>query len=284
MVFVKLINGSSRKMEELQDNSIHLCVTSPPYLDAIDYNRDNPENIGNYTGMEYYKLMYDVYSEVYRVLQPGRKFALNVQDIPSTEETTGLDLVGFRSVLLCEKIGFELIADIVWTKGRNRAGGTPMGTIPFPASPVILGNWEHVFIFRKKGKADYSHVTVDMREPSKLTTQEIADYIYATWDIRPEMNREHPAPFPLELPTRLIKLYSFAGEIVLEPFTGSGTTFIAAKNLRRSIVGYELEYKFCKMAMSNIVWNQQYIDGTEAYRYDFIRRGVYDEVKPGALL
>ena len=271
-LFVKLINGNCRNMKEVPNESVHLVVTSPPYLDAINYNRENVNNIGNFTGEEYYKMVYDVYSEVFRVLKPGRRFCLNVQDIPSTEETTGLDMVGFRSALLCQKIGFDLNAIIVWDKGRNRAGGTPMGSVPYPGGVVILGNYEYVFVFRKPGTPEYP-TDKDIREGSKLTTQDIADNIYSVWSIRPEMDRSHPAPFPYDLPFRLIKVFSFKGETVLEPFTGSGTTLKAARDSRRSAIGYELEYKFCKMAMGKVIWGMQFIDGGEEYRYEFVRSG-----------
>jgi len=272
-MFLKLIIGNSREMVELADESVDMVVTSPPYISAIDYNRANPENIGNFTGLPYYDMMYDVYSELFRVLKPGRKFCLNVQDIPSTEETTGLDLVAFRSALLCQKVGWELIADIIWDKGRNRAGGTPLGTIPFPASPVILGNYEHIFVFRKPGKPDYSHITPEQREPSKLTTPEIAESIYSVWSIKPELDRRHPAPYPQELPRRLVKFYSFVGETVLEPFTGSGTTLKVCKELRRNCIGYELEEKYVELIKEKVGWNQSFLEG-ENYKYEIICRTI----------
>jgi len=272
MLSIKLIRGSSRHMTELADNSIHFCVTSPPYINAIDYNRSNDENIGNYDGLDYYKMVYDVYSEVYRVLQPGRRFALNAQDIPAKDEVAFVEPVGYKSMLLCQKLGFTVSAIIIWTKGRNRAGGTPLGTMPYPASPNILGNFEYIFILRKPGTPDYSHVTDEMRAMSKLSTQDIADYIYATWDIKPEMNREHPAPFPPELPFRCIRLFSFAGETVLEPFAGSGTTMRVARDLKRSAIGYEIEEKYCRLIKEKVVFGQQFLDGSEQYSYEFIRR------------
>ena len=273
-MFLKLIIGNSRDMLEVKTESVDMIVTSPPYISAIDYNRANPDNIGNFTGLVYYDMMYDVYSELFRVLKPGRKFCLNVQDIPSTEETTGLDLVAFRSALLCQKVGWELIADIIWDKGRNRAGGTPLGTIPFPASPVILGNYEHLFVFRKPGKPDYSHVTVEQRESSRLTTPEIAESIYSVWAIKPELSRSgHPAPFPQELPRRLIKFYSFIGETILEPFVGSGTTMKVCKELRRNCIGYELEEKYIEVIKEKVCWNQLLLDG-DSYIYEIIRRTI----------
>jgi len=269
-LFLKLIIGNSRDMLEVKTESVDMIVTSPPYLDAIDYNRANPDNIGNYTGMQYYEMLFDVYTELYRVLRPGRRFCLNVQDIPSTEETTELDMVGFRNALLCEKIGFELKAIVVWDKGRNRAGGTPMGSIPYPGGVVQLGNWEYVFVFRKPGTPTYP-TDLDVRFSSKLTTQEIADNIYCVWQIRPETDRSHPAPYPLELPTRLIKLYSFVGETILEPFTGSGTTLRAARNLNRNAIGFELEDKYLELIKEKVGWNQNFLDG-EHYTYEIVRR------------
>jgi len=270
-MFIKLIRGDSRNMIELKDESVHFCVTSPPYMSVIDYNRSNTSNIGNYEGSEYYKMMYDVYSEIFRVLKQGRRFVLNIADVPSTEETTGLDTVGFRSMLLCQKLGFELKAIVVWDKGRNRAGGTPMGSVPYPGGVVQLGNWEYCFVFRKPGVAEYP-TDVDIREKSKLTTSEIADNIYCVWQMRCEMDRRHPAGFPLELPTRFIKLYTFVGETVLEPFSGSGTTLRAARDMKRNAIGYEIEEKYIGLIKEKVVFGQQFIDGSEAYDYQIVRR------------
>lgn len=258
-------------MIELKDESVHFCVTSPPYMSVIDYNRSNTSNIGNYEGSEYYKMMYDVYSEIFRVLKQGRRFVLNIADVPSTEETTGLDTVGFRSMLLCQKLGFELKAIVVWDKGRNRAGGTPMGSVPYPGGVVQLGNWEYCFVFRKPGVAEYP-TDVDIREKSKLTTSEIADNIYCVWQMKCEMDRRHPAGFPLELPTRFIKLYTFVGETVLEPFSGSGTTLRAARDMKRNAIGYEIEEKYIGLIKEKVVFGQQFIDGSEAYDYQIVRR------------
>jgi DNA modification methylase len=274
-VFVKLIHGNSRSMDEVEDESVHLAVTSPPYINAIDYNRNNPDNIGNYDGKAYYEMIYDVYSEVFRALKPGRRFVLNVQDIPGKDEVAFVEPVGFKNMLIAQKIGFVLSYIGIWDKGRNRAAGSPMGTIPYPASPVILGNFEYLFFFRKPGHADYSHVMPDAKERCKLSTEEIASMIYSVWSIRPETDREHPAPFPEEIPRRAIKLFSFEGETVLEPFCGSGTTMKVSRDLKRSCIGYELELKYCKMIKSRLAWGLQFIDGTESYKYEFV--GQSDE-------
>jgi DNA modification methylase len=258
-------------MTEVKDDSVHLCVTSPPYINAIDYNRQNPDNIGNYDGMEYYEMIYDVYREVYRVLQPGRRFCLNIQDIPAKDEVGYVEPVGFKNMLLCQKVGFTLSAIVIWTKGRCRAGGTPLGTMPYPPSPNILGNFEYIWVLRKPGIPDYSHVTGEMRERSKMTTEDIGNYIYSTWDIRPDTDRvEHPAKFPEELPYRCIRLFSFAGETVLEPFAGSGTTLKVARDLRRNAIGYELESKYISVIKSKLAWGLQFLGDEEQYEYTIV--------------
>lgn len=272
--FVKLVNGDSRHMDDVENDSVHLCVTSPPYINAIDYNRGNPDNIGNYDDMDYYNMIYDVYKEVFRVLKPGRRFCLNIQDIPAKDEVGYVEPVGFKNMVLCQRIGFTLSAIVIWNKGRCRPGGTPLGSIPHPPSPNILGNFEYVWILRKPGVPDYSHITDDIREDSKMTTKEIADWIYSVWDIRPDTNRtDHPAMFPEELPYRCIRLFSFVGETVLEPFAGSGTTMKVARDIKRSVIGYELEEKYVPIIKSKVSFGLQLLDGSSLIKYEYKVQG-----------
>lgn len=262
-------------MSEVPDESVHFIVTSPPYFSAIEYNRDNPNNIGNYDGKSYFALVKDVYTECFRMLKPGRRMVINVQDIPSTPDCPdGLDLLGFKTFQVCQEIGFVLKSNIIWHKGFNGAAGAPMGSVPYPGGVCVLHNYEHNLVFWKPGKPEYPK-DHDIREESKLVTKEIGEFVAkAVWDMKCETNSPHPAPYPLELPRRMIKLYSFVGETVLDPFAGSGTTLKVAHDLKRSCWGYELEEKFIPMIKDKVGWNQQFIDDERQYTYEVIKQGV----------
>jgi modification methylase len=245
MLEYKIICGSSADVPAVPSSSQALAVSSPPYAYAKAYRRSDPDNIGNSEHDNYFEMIEPVYREVYRVLMSGRKFVLNITDLPEASSVDGrfsYYKYGMKSVELCEKIGFELEETIIWIKGRNRSGGAP-GTLPYPASPMLLSNFEFCYVLRKPGETVTAPITSEEREASKMSSAFLKDVLYTSWNIHPETNiKYHIAPFPIELPKRFIRLYSFAGESVYEPFLGSGTTMLAAKQLHRSCVGCELGY------------------------------------------
>ncbi|HDM36433.1 MAG TPA: site-specific DNA-methyltransferase, partial [Candidatus Syntrophoarchaeum butanivorans] len=199
-----------------------------------------------------------VWKEVFRVLQPGRRAFINIMNLPI--RTRGsfrtLNLVG-RTIDICEKIGFILKRDIVWHKTNSVRAH--FGTYPYPGG--ILLNHAHEFIleFEKPappGYSKYSHLTDEQKEASKLDKEFwISLKKSDVWVMKPEGSgdrREHVAPFPYELPFRLIKAYSFIGETVLDPFLGSGTTLVAARDLKRNGVGYEINREIAAGAIRRI--------------------------------
>ncbi len=245
----QIIVGNAQKMNSIADNSIHLVVTSPPYFNTKMYAREPIEgDLGNLHSLdEWLEQIGVVWREVYRVLQPGRKAFINLMNLP-VRMTNGsfrmLNLVG-KTIDLCEQIGFIFKRDIIWHKTNSVRAH--FGTYPYPGGILINHMHEFILEFEKpepKGYKKYAHLTEAQREESKLDKEFwISIKKSDVWVMKPEGSgdqRQHVAPFPYELPYRLIKAYSFVGETVLDPFVGSGTTLLACVNLRRNGIGYEI--------------------------------------------
>lgn len=245
MLAFRIIHGSSQKVPVIRDSTIALACTSPPYGKAKAYARDDPQNVGNYEYSQYFDMVKPIYEEVFRVLMRGRKFIVNITDLPDEAATDGRFTYydyGQKTVELCRKVGFELEETVLWIKGRNRSGGTP-GTLPYPPSPMLLNNFEFCYIFRKPGETEVYNISEEEREASKMSGEFLKDVLYTSWDIHPETTiRWHPAPYPVELPSRFIQLYTYVGETVYDPFGGTGTTMLAAKKAHRSATICEIGY------------------------------------------
>ena len=250
-----IIRGDSRDMSgDIDDESVHLAVTSPPYFNAKMYS-ESSNDLGNVHDLdEWLSEIGEVWREVFRVLQPGRKFFLNIMNLPVREKKTfrSLNLVG-KSIDLCESVGFVFKRDVVWHKTNGVRAH--FGTYPYPGSILINHMHEFILEFEKPMKrqvAKYAHVSEEQREASKLDKEFWLSMKNSdVWLMKPEKsggNRNHAAPFPLELPTRLIRAYSFVGETVIDPFMGSGTTLVAAATHGRNGVGYDINPEFCDMA------------------------------------
>lgn len=250
--------GDARQMQKCPDNSAHLAITSPPYFNAKMYSEAADGDIGNVHDLdEWLAQITLVWGEVFRVLRPGRKFFLNIMNLPVRVKQSfrSINLTG-KSVEVCESIGFVFKRDIVWHKTNGVRAH--FGTYPHPGG--ILLNQMHEFIleFEKPGPSSgkYDHVSEEQRERSKLDKEFWLSLKNSdVWLMKPEKsggNREHVAPFPLELPTRLIRAYTFEGETVLDPFAGSGTALVAAAQWGRHGVGYEINPSFCKAATERI--------------------------------
>jgi DNA modification methylase len=246
---IRLIIGDARnKLAVFNDNTIPFIAFSPPYGSAKNYSNDQPndDDIGALWDDNYHNAMSDVIKECHRILCPGRKMCINVQDIPKTIKFEKKDyqtwnMIPWKILESCIKAGFILKNTIIWKKSNMR-NVISFGTFPFPPSPVMMESFEYIFVFQKPGKADYSHVTDEMRRKSRLNGKDFGLLKHCVWTMKTAFASEigHPAPFPVELITRLIKLYSFYGEEVLDPFVGSGTTFVACINNGRKGIGIEL--------------------------------------------
>jgi site-specific DNA-methyltransferase (adenine-specific) len=234
-------------MEELKEESVHLIITSPPYWQLKDYG--NGSQIGfNDTYEEYINNLNLVWNECYRVLHEGCRLCVNIGDQFARAVYYGrYKVIPIREEIIrfCETIGFDYMGAIIWQKVTtcNTTGGaTVMGSFPYPRNGIIKLDYEFILIFKKLGNPP--KVSREIKEKSKLSAEEWNEYFYGHWNFSGEKQDKHLAMFPEELPKRLIKMFSFVGDTVLDPFLGSGTTCLAAKNLGRNSIGYEINEDF----------------------------------------
>ena len=236
-------------------------ITSPPYFDAKMYSKEPIEgDIGNIHDIdEWFEKIGDVWKEVYRVLQPGRKAFINIMNLPIRLENGSfrtLNLVG-RTIDVCKKIGFIFKRDIVWHK--TNAVRAHFGTYPYPGGILINNMHEFILEFdkpKKKGFNKYDHLTKEQKEQSKLDKEFWLSIKKSdVWVVKPQGSgdrRNHVAPFPYKLPYRLIKAFSYVGKTALDPFVGSGTTLLAAADLKRNAIGYEINPEIALDALKSL--------------------------------
>lgn len=243
----KLINGDSRCMSLIPDCSVQLIVTSPPYWQLKDYGSD--EQIGfNDTYEQYINSLNLVWSECYRVLSNGCRLCINVGDQFARSVYYGrYKVMPIHSEIIrfCETIGFDYMGSIVWQKPTNMhttGGQKIMGSYPYPRNGIVKFDFEHILLFKKLGNSPL--VNNSVRRQSALTDEEWQSYFSSHWTFGGARQDRHIAVFPEELPKRLIKMYSFVGDTVLDPFIGSGTTALAARNFGRNSIGYEINSNF----------------------------------------
>jgi len=243
----KIIIGDSRKMSEVKDTSVHLVITSPPYWQLKDYGTEN--QIGfNDSYEDYINNLNLVWKECYRVLENGCRLCINIGDQFARSVYYGrYKVIPIRTEIIkfCETIGFDYMGAIIWQKQTttNTTGGASiMGSYPYPRNGIISIDYEFILLFKKLGKP--SKPDKEMKIKSELTKEEWRKYFSGHWNFGGVRQDQHVAMFPEELPKRLIKMFAFAGDTVLDPFSGSGTTSLAAKNLSRNSIGYEINKDF----------------------------------------
>jgi site-specific DNA-methyltransferase (adenine-specific) len=224
-------------MSQLPDGCVALMVTSPPYNVGKDYDADLDLD-------EYLGLLSRVFTETYRVVEPGGRIAVNVANLGRKPYLALNHLVGS----LLTEIGFLLRGEIIWQKAKAAGGSTAWGSWQSAKNPTLRDVHEYVLV-ASKGSFRRERDGVDT-----ITKDDFLDATLSTWDILPESARRvgHPAPFPVELPRRLIELYTFAGDLVLDPFLGSGTTAVAAVQTGRHYVGYETDPSYAALAQKRI--------------------------------
>lgn len=242
-----LIHGDARRMSEIEDCSVQLIVTSPPYWQIKDYGPKN--QIGYYHNyQDYINNLNLVWAESFRVLENGCRLCVNIGDqYTRTAEYGRYKVIPIRTEIIkfCESIGYDYMGSIIWQKvstTKASGGGNVMGSYPYPRNGILKLDYEFILIFKKPGKAHT--VATKLKEKSALINEEWKCYFSGHWRFPGARKKEHQARFPEELPKRLIKMFSFIDDNVLDPFMGSGTTMMAAKNLNRCCIGYEINKRF----------------------------------------
>ncbi|MXV74306.1 site-specific DNA-methyltransferase [Candidatus Poribacteria bacterium] len=237
-VLEKIYNHSSEDMYELPDNSVHLMVTSPPYNVGKDYDDDLTE-------YEYLDLLYSVWKEVYRVLSPGGRACINVANLGRKPY---LPLNAIISQQMRE-IGYLMRGEIIWDKSASAGTSCAWGSWKSASNPVLRDIHEYILVFSKE---DYKRPA--MGRTSTISKEEFLKLTKSVWTFPAESAKrvKHPAPFPIELPRRLIELYTYSGDVVLDPFLGSGTTAVAAMRGNRHYIGYETSEDYVKISKARL--------------------------------
>lgn len=234
----RILRKSSESMTELPDNSIHLMITSPPYNVSKEYDED-------LTLDEYRALLLRVLGETYRVLVDGGRACVNVANVGRKPY---IPLHAFLTEDMI-KLGFLMRGEVIWNKAGSAGPSTAWGSWKSASNPTLRDVHEYILIFSKG-----SYTRIREAKKSTIGRDEFLEYTKSIWTFPSESARRigHPAPFPLELPRRLIELYSFSGDVVLDPFAGSGSTCIAALQAKRLYVGYEKNARYLKLAEKRI--------------------------------
>jgi len=234
-----IIQGNAEYMKELPDNSVHLMVTSPPYNVTKEYDMD-------LTLEEYLQLLRNVFAETYRVLVYGGRACINVANLGRKPY---IPLSDYISQLMLE-IGYFMRGEIIWHKGAGAGVSMAWGSWQSATNPVLRDTHEYILVF---SKGSFSRKRPEGKFDT-ITREQFMEWTKSVWVMNPESAKKvgHPAPFPVELPYRLIQLYTFTDDIVLDPFMGSGSTAVAALQSGRRYVGYEIDSKYIKLAEARI--------------------------------
>lgn len=284
----RIINGCVLEtLPKLQNESVDFLVTSPPYWQIKDYGISG--QIG--TDQQYEEYLRDlgrVWDECHRLLRPGCRLAINIGDQYLRAADYGryhVQPIPADTIQICRDIGFDFMGNIIWRKvstTKTTGGGVWMGSHYYPKDGHVTYEHEYILLFRKRG--DWPKPGNEAKEKSKLTKQQRSRWFRGYWELTPVRQNDHIAKFPVELPGRLIRMYTFWGETVLDPFLGSGTTSLAAKRYGRNSVGVELNAEFLptikrKLGAEDNLFGQLEQDG-EAIVYESGKAKIYFENFP----
>ena len=224
-------------MFHLKDESVQLMITSPPYNVGKEYENDLDSN-------EYTKLLYDVFKETYRVLTIGGRACINIANIGRKPYIPLHSLI----INIMDKLGFIMRGEIIWDKGASAGTSCAWGSWLSASNPVIRDVHEYILVYSKK---DLEHTSA---KDSTITKEDFLESTKSIWSFPTVSAKKikHPAPFPIELPRRLIELYSFKDDIVLDPFVGSGSTCIASILTDRNYIGYDKSQEYINLANDRI--------------------------------
>jgi DNA methylase N-4/N-6 domain protein len=267
----KIVFGDSRKLNKIEDKSVQLIITSPPYWQLKDYGTE--KQIGfNDSYEEYINNLNLVWKECDRVLADGCRLCINIGDQFARSVYYGrYKVIPIRTEIIrfCETLKMDYMGAIIWQKTttmNTSGGGSVMGSFPYPRNGILKMDYEFILLFKKLGNAPKP--TKEQKEQSAMTKEEWGQYFSSHWNFNGVKQTGHIAMFPEELPKRLIKMFSFVGETVFDPFVGSGTTSLAAKNLGRNSIGYEINKEFYTIIKDKLQTNL--LDFSSKSEVDFI--------------
>ena len=255
----KIVFGDSRSLNKIKDKSVQLIITSPPYWQLKDYGTE--DQIGfNDSYEEYINNLNLVWKECNRVLADGCRLCINIGDQFARSVYYGrYKVIPIRTEIIrfCESLGMDYMGAIIWQKAttmNTSGGGAIMGSYPYPRNGILKMDYEFILLFKKLGNAPKP--TKEQKAASAMTKEEWSQYFSSHWNFNGVKQLGHIAMFPEALPKRLIKMFSFVGETVFDPFAGSGTTSLAAKNLGRNSIGYEINKDFAPIIKEKLCNNQ----------------------------
>lgn len=283
-----LYHADARNLSFLKADSVHLILTSPPYFNLKEYRRGQNQLgiIDDY--QQFVDELEKVWRECYRILVPGGRVVCVVGDVCLSRRTNGRHAVmplHSDIAVTCRKIGFDNLNPIFWHKISNAAyeantNSSILGK-PYEPNAIIKNDMEYILMERKPG--GYRKPTEKQRIESRIGKEDFHNWFSQIWELPGASTKNgHPAPFPLELATRLIKMFSFVGDTVLDPFSGSGTTMLAAANINRNSIGVETEEKYCHSTIQRLYdnktlfsdYNVSYIDFTHEKDYESVSKSV----------
>ena len=243
-----IINSSCTNMKELPDNSLHLMITSPPYNVSKEYDDD-------LSLKEYLDILRNAFFETYRVLVNGGRACINVANLGRKPY---IPLSDYISNMMIE-IGFNMRGEIIWNKAASASPSTAWGSWQSAANPILRDIHEYILIFSKGSYRRERTKDETLEKQNTITKEQFMEWTKSIWTMNAESAKRigHPAPFPEELPNRLIQLYSFTNDIILDPFMGSGTTAVVAKKTRRNYIGYDINEEYIKLANNRIKYSTQ---------------------------
>jgi len=255
----QLVLGDARDLSFIPDSSVHLVLTSPPYWSLKKYE-DNPSQMGNMEDYErFLSELQKVWEHAFRILVAGGRLVCVVGDVClSRKQNRGRHVVvplHADICVMCRKIGFDNLNPIIWHKIANASyevsNGSKFLGKPYEPNAIIKNDIEFILMQRKPG--GYRKPTQKQRDTSRISKSDFGKWFQQFWNISGASTKEHPAPFPVELAYRLVRMFSFAEDTVVDPFVGTGTTMLAAMKCGRSSIGVEIEPKYGRMAARRLM-------------------------------
>lgn len=278
----KIVIGDSRNMDLIQNNSVQLVITSPPYWQLKDYGNNNQIGFDD-SYEDYINNLNLVWNECFRVLENGCRLCINIGDQFARSVYYGrYKIIPIRTEIIkfCETIGFDYMGAIIWQKvttSNTTGGATIMGSYPYPRNGILKLDYEFILLFKKQGNS--KKVEKEIKEQSKMTKDEWNTCFSGHWNFPGEKQDKHLAMFPPELPNRLIKMFSFVGDTILDPFLGSGTTSLSAKYLDRNSIGIEINNDFLPIIKKKLWLGTEQNSHVEICEQNLLDQDIFKEIK-----